>query len=78
MIAIFQKKKALKDKKKKTLKKIRGVIDTGEVDEEGAKKIAVQWINIADIDGDGMIDFQEFKEFMAKLEGENDDKSTEE
>lgn len=60
------------------MKKIRSAIDGGDLDEEGAKKIAVQWINIADIDGDGMIDFQEFKEFMAKIEDDNEEKSTDE
>ena len=69
-------KKALKDKKRKTMKKIRDVISEGEVTEEDAKKIAAQWINIADIDGDGLIDFQEFKDFMFKIENESDEKST--
>ena len=60
------------------MKKIRDVISEGEVTEEEAKKIAAQWINIADVDGDGLIDFQEFKDFMAKIENESDEKSTEE
>ena len=60
------------------MKKIRDVISEGEVTEEDAKKIAAQWISIADVDGDGLIDFQEFKDFMAKIENESDEKSTDE
>ena len=60
------------------MKKIRDVISEGEVTEEDAKKIAAQWINIADVDGDGLIDFQEFKDFMAKIENESDEKSSDE
>jgi Ca2+-binding EF-hand superfamily protein len=60
------------------MKKIKNIIDDGDVDEEGAKKVAAQWMTIADVDGDGMIDFQEFKDFMAKIEDEAEDKTTDE
>lgn len=70
-------KKALKNKKNKMLKKIKDQIETDDVDEEGAQRIAEQWVNIADIDGDGLIDFKEFKEFVNKLDGGDDAPSEE-
>lgn len=59
------------------LKKIKDQIETDDVDEEGAQRIAEQWVNIADIDGDGLIDFKEFKEFVNKLDGGDDAPSEE-
>ena len=53
------------------LKKIKDQIETDDVDEEGAMKIAEQWINIADIDGDELIDFSEYKDFVNKLDSED-------
>ena len=64
-------KKALRNKKNKMLKKIKDQIETDDVDEEGAMKIAEQWINIADIDGDELIDFSEYKDFVNKLDSED-------
>ena len=60
------------------LKKIKDQIETDDVDEEGAIKIAESWMNIADVDGDGKIDFQEYTDFINKLGLEGDDAPTEE
>ena len=35
--------------------------------------MANQWLKIADLDGNGTIDFNEFKEFMTKLQDEETD-----
>lgn len=71
-------KKALKNKKNKLLKKIKDQIETDDVDEEGAQKIAEQWVNIADVDGNGLIDFKEYKDFVMKLEEGSEEQPTEE
>ena len=60
------------------LKKIKDQIETDDVDEEGAIKIAEQWMNIADVDGDGKIDFKEYTDFINKLGLEGDDAPTDE
>ena len=35
-------------------------------------------MNVADVDGNGVVDFEEFKDFINKLEDGQDEKSTEE
>ncbi len=47
-------------------------MEEGEVDEETSGKIAEQWMEIADIDGSGTIDLDEFKEFLSRLEKTED------
>jgi len=47
-------------------------LEEGEVDEETSGKIAEQWMEIADIDGSGTIDLDEFKEFLSRLEKTED------
>lgn len=39
----------------------------GDVTDEGAAVMASQWIDVADVDGNGTIDFEEFVEFFAGL-----------
>jgi len=39
-----------------------------EVSEEKSKEIAEKWMAVADIDGSGTIDMEEFKEFLNKLD----------
>ena len=38
-----------------------------DVTEEDSKDFAERWLAIADVDGNGTIDFDEFKQFFAKL-----------
>ena len=38
------------------------------LDESNAQKAAADWVKIADLDGNGTISFDEFKEFFAKLD----------
>jgi Ca2+-binding EF-hand superfamily protein len=47
-------------------------LEEGNVDEETSGKIAEQWMEIADIDGSGTIDLEEFKEFLSRLEKTED------
>ena len=43
-------------------------IKEGEVSEDSSAEIAKQWMAIADTDGSGTIDIEEFKEFINKLD----------
>lgn len=47
-------------------------MEEGNVDEETSGKIAEQWMEIADIDGSGTIDVEEFKEFLSRLDKTDD------
>jgi len=47
-------------------------LEEGNVDEETSGKIAEQWMEIADIDGSGTIDVEEFKEFLSRLDKTDD------
>ena len=46
---------------------MKGSLESDEITLESAGTIANQWMNIADTDGSGTIDFGEFKEFLNKL-----------
>jgi Ca2+-binding EF-hand superfamily protein len=62
-------KKKLRDKKNKMLKNIQKQISEGEeMDEEKTTDIATKWMEVADIDESGTIDFSEFKEMIGKLD----------
>lgn len=63
-------KKKLREKKNKFLQKITEQIQGGDVDESQAGEIAEKWMEIADVDGSGTIDQQEFNEFISKLDGD--------
>ena len=41
--------------------------------EENAQKCAADWVKIADLDGNGTISFEEFKEFFMKLDDKFDE-----
>ena len=43
-------------------------IEEGTVSEDTSAEIAKQWMAIADTDGSGTIDVEEFKEFIVKLD----------
>lgn len=60
------------------MKKIKKQIDDGEVDEEGAEKIAEDWMTIADTDGSGSIDIDEWTKFVNKLEDGDEQQTGEE
>ena len=50
------------------LKKINEELEgDGEVTEESTMDMASRWMAIADLDGDGVIDFGEFLDFIQKL-----------
>lgn len=38
------------------------------MNEENAQNAASEWVKIADLDGNGTISFEEFKEFFSKLD----------
>jgi Ca2+-binding EF-hand superfamily protein len=62
-------KKKIRDKKNKILKTIKDKIDQGEeFPEEEVTSIATKWMETADVDGSGTIDFTEFVEMIAKLD----------
>ena len=42
-----------------------------DIDEMQANEYAEQWFNIADTDGNGLIDLNEFKQFVDKLDEKN-------
>jgi len=50
------------------IKKVRGKLDDGKLTEEDSTAIARDWMAVADIDGSGTIDFEEFSTFASKLE----------
>ena len=43
-------------------------IKNGSANEESSAAIATAWMGIADLDGSGTIDIEEFKEFIVKLD----------
>lgn len=62
-------KKKLRDKKRKFFQKIKKKIQADEeIDEAEASSYAEQWFAIADVDGNGLIDLEEFLEFVEKLD----------
>ena len=46
---------------------MKGNLEDGEITQESAAKIANEWMEIADTDGSGTVDFGEYKEFILKL-----------
>ena len=62
-------KKKLKEKKRNFFKKLKKRLEADEdIDDETAKEYAEQWFGLADIDGNGLIDMDEFLEFIEKLD----------
>lgn len=62
-------KKKLREKKRKFFLKIKKKLENNEdIDEEQANDYAEQWFSIADTDGNGMIDLDEFKQFVEKVD----------
>ena len=62
-------KKKLREKKRKFFLKIKKKLENNEdIDEEQANDYAEQWFAIADTDGNGMIDLDEFKQFVEKVD----------
>jgi len=63
-------KKKWREKKNKMLKKIKSEMDDDdtEMTEESASALAKDWMELADLDGSGTIDIDEFKDFVDKLE----------
>ena len=39
------------------------------LDRDGAQKVASKWLKIADLDGNGTLDLEEFKIFVSKSSG---------
>ena len=62
-------KKRLKEKKRKFFQKVKKRLENDEdIDEDAANEYAEQWFGIADIDGNNLIDLEEFTEFVEKLD----------
>ena len=59
-------KKKLREKKNKLINSLKEDME-GDITNEAAADMASKWITIADVDGNGTIDFEEFKEFFNKL-----------
>lgn len=65
-------KKKLKEKKRKFIQKIKKKLTNDEdIDEAEANEYAAQWFQMADFDGDGLIDLDEFKQFIEKIDESN-------
>lgn len=55
----------MKEKKRKFFQKIKRRLENDDdIDDEAANEYAEQWFGIADMDGNELIDFDEFKEFV--------------
>jgi len=62
-------KKKLREKKNKYVKEIKAKIESGEeFTADQATELANKWIEIADVDGNGTIDFNEFWDLCEKLD----------
>lgn len=62
-------KKKIKEKKNKFIKKVKTKLAEGEpFDEATANELAAQWFELADIDGNGWIDQNEFEQLVTKLD----------
>jgi Ca2+-binding EF-hand superfamily protein len=62
-------KKKLREKKNKMLKQIKDQIDGGNaLTTDDTTQIAQKWMDIADVDGSGTIDEEEFKDMVSKLD----------
>lgn len=62
-------KKKLREKKNKIIKQIKDKIDAKqEFSENETNDLANKWMEIADIDGNGTIDLNEFEELTSKLD----------
>lgn len=60
---------ALNKKKKELLGHFNVMNNEGKVSEEAVEKIATEWVELADRDGNGELDFKEFYDFFTKIEG---------
>ena len=60
---------AMKKKKKDLLGNFNALNKEGKLDEETIAKIAEEWIELADRDGNGELDFKEFHDFFSKIDG---------
>ena len=59
----------MREKKRKFFQKVKKRLQNEEdVDEETAKDYAEQWFGIADTDENGVIDEEEFVDFVQKLD----------
>lgn len=66
----------MREKKNKLLGQVKESLGEAldSVTEENAKDTAEKWIEVADVDGNGTISFEEFKDFFTKLkEGIDED-----
>jgi Ca2+-binding EF-hand superfamily protein len=50
---------------------LKGDVETTEITMEVATSIAKRWMNVADTDGSGTLDFAEFSEFIGKFTPES-------
>ena len=59
----------MREKKNKLVKTVKEKIDAGEdMSSEETTDIATKWMDIADVDGSGTIDIDEFKDMISKLD----------
>ena len=59
----------MREKKNKLVKNIKEKIDAGEeMSEQETTDLATKWMDIADVDGSGTIDIDEFKDMVSKLD----------
>ena len=50
---------------------MKGNLENEEITPESAANIANEWMEIADVDGSGTVDFGEYKDFILKLSPES-------
>lgn len=57
---------------------MKGDLESDEITPEAASKIANKWMEIADADGSGTVDFGEYKDFIKKLSPDSNDEELKE
>ena len=57
---------------------MKGDLESDEITPESASQIANKWMEIADADGSGTVDFGEFKDFIIKLSPDSTDEELKE
>ena len=60
---------AIKKKKKDLMGVFNEMNNEGKVDEESIHNVALNWVELADRDGNGELDYKEFYDFFTKIEG---------
>jgi Ca2+-binding EF-hand superfamily protein len=56
-------------KKSALMKELSNQLEGHHVSLEDVHRIAAEWLEIADKDGNGQLDFEEFEDFFSRLEG---------